>query len=60
VPSQHHNQAECDDALRILDKNGRSQEQRVFQEAEAALDAALLLAGGDQLLCLTPIENRGG
>src|SRR5258708_35592713 len=40
--AEDHDEAKSDDALRLFDEDRRGQKQRIFQEAKAAFDAALL------------------
>jgi hypothetical protein len=48
--TQHHHQAEGDDALGFLDKDRRGEEQGIFQKSETPFYARLLFVGLDQLL----------
>jgi hypothetical protein len=41
--AQHHDEAQSHNPLRFLHKDGRSQEQGIFEETKATFDTALLL-----------------
>jgi transposase len=40
--TEHHHQAEGDDAARLLDEDGRGQKQRILEEGESPFHAALI------------------
>jgi len=59
--AQHHDQAEGHDALGLLQEDRGGQEERVFEEGKAALDAVLVLVDSNELLVGEPcgVEDIG-